>query len=68
MGAPSALDQIELIVDCVSTINGQINAVNRIEAQQGNLEFGSENFTLEGGGHSYAREGEESFLARQLDC
>ena len=52
MAGTATLDQLEGGVDFIGPIDRQINAIDGIEAEQRNVQFRGQHFSLEGGGHT----------------
>ena len=50
MAGAAALDQLEIRVDLIGPIDGQIDTGDGIEALERNTQFGRQHFPLEGGG------------------
>ncbi len=52
MTGATALDQLEVGIHLVGTVNGQVDALNRVEALERNSQLGGQYLPLEGGGHA----------------
>ena len=50
MTGTAAFDQLKAWIHFIGAIDGEIDAIHRIEAEQRNVELGGKNLTLEGGG------------------